>query len=66
MSGDIVKASVPKGVHEGEYIGRITIRHTGIFGLIDTNGKRHDVNCKYMTVLQKADGYSYHYERRSA
>ena len=66
MSGDIVKASVPKGVHKGEYIGRITIRQTGIFGLIDTNEKRHDVNCKYMTIMQKADGYSYHYERRSA
>lgn len=66
MSGDIVKASVPKGVHKGEYIGRIAIRQTGFFGLIDTNGKRHDVNCKYMTIFQKADGYSYHYERRSA
>ena len=66
MSGDIVKAIVPKGKHKGEYIGRITIRQSGKFGLRDTEGKRHDINCRYMTILQKADGYSYHYERRSA
>ena len=66
MSGDIVKADVPKGIHKGRYTGRITIRHTGNFGLTDTNGKRHDINCKYMSIVQKADGYSYHYERRSA
>ena len=64
MTGDIVEADVPKGKHKGHYIGRITIRNTGIFGLIDTDGKRHDINCKYMTVLQKTDGYSYCYERR--
>lgn len=66
MSGDIVKASVPKGIHKGEYVGRITIRQSGNFGLVDTDGERHDISFKYMTVLQKADGYSYHYERRPA
>ena len=66
MSGDIVRADVPNGKHKGKYVGRITIRHSDTFGLIDTNGKRHDVNCKYMSVIQKADGYNYHYERRSA
>ncbi len=66
MSGDIVEASAPKGKHMGRYTGRITIRSSGNFGLVDTGGNRHDINCKYMTVLQKADGYSYHYERRAA
>ena len=66
MSGDIVQADVPKGKHKGVHVGRITIRHTGSFGLIDAEGVRHDINCKYMTVLQKEDGYSYHYERRGA
>lgn len=66
MSGDIVVANVPKGKHTGRYVGRITIRNSGSFGLIDANKKRHDINCKYMTILQKTDGYSYHYERRLA
>ena len=66
MSGDIVRADVPRGKHKGHYTGRITIRHTGSFGLTDQTGKRHDINCKYMSVIQKADGYAYHYERRSA
>ena len=66
MTGDIVHADVPRGKHQGRYTGRITIRHSGTFGLIDAEGKRHDVNCRYMTVIQKSDGYRYHYERRSA
>ena len=66
MTGDIVKADVPKGKHKGRWTGRITIRSSGSFGLVDGNGERHDINCKYMTVIQKADGYAYHYERRPA
>ena len=66
MSGDIVKADVPKGKHKGRYTGRITIRRTGNFGMVDTEKRRHDVNCKYLTVIQKSDGYNYHYERRTA
>lgn len=66
MSGDIVTADVPKGKHKGRYTGRITIRHSGNFGLVDQAGERHDISCKYMSVIQKADGYAYHYERRPA
>lgn len=66
MTGDIVKADVPKEKHKGRWTGRITIRSSGSFGLVDGNGERHDINCKYMTVIQKADGYAYHYERRPA
>ena len=66
MSGDIVRADVPRGKHKGHHIGRITIRHSGNFGLIAQDEVRHDINCKYMSVVQKADGYAYHYERRPA
>ena len=66
MSGDIARADVPKGKHKGTHTGRITIRHNGSFMLKDANGIRRDINCKCITVIQKADGYSYKYERRPA
>ena len=66
MSGDMVKADVPKGKHKGHHVGRITIRHSGTFVLTDERGTKRDINCKYMTIVQKADGYNYKYERRFA
>lgn len=66
MTGDIVRADVPKGKHIGRHTGRITIRKSGTFALAGTDGVRRDVNCRCMTVLQKADGYNYRNERRFA
>lgn len=65
MTGDIVYADVPKGKHKGRYVGRIAIRQSGNFRMIDTNGIGHDIGCQYMTIIQKSDGYAYHYERRT-
>lgn len=65
MTGDIVRAVIPKGKYVGHHTGRITIRHRDTFA-IKTPAQKFDVNCKYLSVLQKADGYSYHYERKSA
>ena len=64
MTGDIVRAVIPKGKYAGRHTGRITIRHRDTFAL-KTNAGRFDVNCKYMTILQKSDGYSYSFERRT-
>ena len=66
VSGDIVKADIPRGKYAGRYTGRITIRHTGTFSLKTTDGAKIDVNCKHLAVIQKADGYNYKYERRTA
>lgn len=53
-TGDIVKAVVPKGKYAGTPIGRIAIRHRPSFRL---NGI--DVHPKYLTLLQRGDGYEY-------
>lgn len=55
-TGDIVKAFIPKGKYAGVHIGRIVIRHRPSFRL---NG--FDVHPKYLTILQKGDGYEYSY-----
>lgn len=54
-TGDIVLANVPKGKNKGIHIGRIAIRHRPSFLL---NGVG-DVHPKYLTLLQKNDGYGY-------
>lgn len=53
-TSDIVEAVVPKSKYAGIHIGRIAIRHRPSFRL---NG--FDVHRKYLTILQKGDGYEY-------
>lgn len=61
MSGDIVKANIPKGKYAGDYFGRITIRKTGSFALKTKDGTVPCVNYKYCKLLHRSDGYSYNY-----
>ena len=62
MSGDIVKADIPKGKYAGSYVGRINIRKSGTFLLVTTAGQRFDVNHKYCKVIHRSDGYSYFFK----
>ena len=60
QTGDIVKASIPKGKYAGNYIGRIAIRHRPSFVLQPSDGrKKFDVNPKYLQAIHQADGYEY-------
>ena len=52
--GDLVRAAVPSGKHAGVHVGCVTIRQRPSFRL---NG--HDLHPRYLTRLQKADGYAY-------
>ncbi|MCI0488954.1 MAG: RNA-guided endonuclease IscB [Blastocatellia bacterium] len=53
-TGDFVKAVIPNGKYAGDYTGRVTIRQRPSFTV---NGV--DCHPKYMTLFQRADGYSY-------
>ena len=53
-TGDLVRAVVPGGKYAGVHVGRVTIRSRPSFRL---NGI--DVHPKYLTLLQRADGYAY-------
>lgn len=53
-TGDLVKAIVPKGKNKGTHYGRVTIRQRPSFTL-----DKMDVHPKYLSLLQKADGYAY-------
>lgn len=62
MTGDIVFADIPeKYKASGRHTGRVTIRKSGYFSLLTTNGERHTVKSEFCRTLQKQDGYSYQY-----
>jgi 5-methylcytosine-specific restriction endonuclease McrA len=54
QTGDLVRAVIPRGTHVGKHTGRVTIRARPSFRL---NGI--DVHPRYLTLLQKGDGYEY-------
>jgi 5-methylcytosine-specific restriction endonuclease McrA len=53
-TGDLVKAVIPSGKNKGTHYGRVTIRQRPSFTL-----DKMDVHPKYLSLLQKADGYAY-------
>lgn len=61
QTGDIVKADIPKGKHQGQYTGRATIRKSGYFDIKDGTGKRvcQGISWRYMQILQKNSGWQY-------
>ncbi|MDF5721649.1 MAG: hypothetical protein PUP91_14445 [Rhizonema sp. PD37] len=59
QTGDIVKASLPKGKFVGVHVGRICVRKTGVFDLKTNLGKVSPVNHKYCQAIHRNDGYRY-------
>ncbi|WP_253701192.1 RNA-guided endonuclease IscB [Bacillus sp. FJAT-29814] len=66
MSGDMVKAIVPKGKYQGTWFGQIAMRSSGYVDIKDKNGKRmvQGIQAKYCQIVQRFDGYSYFVEKR--
>ncbi|MHB1268386.1 MAG: RNA-guided endonuclease IscB [Acidithiobacillus ferriphilus] len=61
QTGDLVRAAIPKGKHAGVHTGRIAIRFRHSFALkAEGADKPFDAHPKYLTVLQRSDGYAYH------
>ena len=64
QTGDYVKAVVPKGKNKGTWFGKVAVRSTGSFKITLTDGTKKDgVNYKYLSLVQRADGYSYGEEK---
>ena len=54
QTGDLVRAVVPRGKCKGTHTGRIAIRQRPSFRM-----GTFDVHPKYLTIIQRADGYEY-------
>ena len=63
-TGDIVKAIVPVGLKQGEYLERVAVRSNGNFNIETKCGLVQGIGYKYCRVIQRNDGYSYNYGRR--
>lgn len=60
-TGDIVKASIPKGKYQGQHMGRVAVRASGYFDIKDNAGKRacQGINHKHFSLVQHNSGWQY-------
>jgi len=59
QTGDMVKATVTKGVKCGTYIGRVSVRASGFFDIITPTGRTQGISYRYCTPIHNSDGYLY-------
>jgi 5-methylcytosine-specific restriction endonuclease McrA len=55
QTGDLVRADVPRGKHQGTHTDRVTVRASGSFRV----GTRDGIAYRHCTMVQRADGYDY-------
>ncbi|SRR5579883_575181 len=60
ITGDRVKAVVPARLKTaGIHIGRVAVRTSGFCAIRTSNGVIDGINVKYLTLVQRGDGYEY-------
>ena len=64
QTGDIVKAIVPSGLKQGEYLGRIAVRSSGRFDIKANKETIQGIGYRYCHIIQRSDGYLYNYKER--
>ena len=64
QTGDIVKAVVPKGLKQGEYLGRVAVRSNRNFDIKTKTKTVEGIGYKYCQIVQRCDGYLYSYKQR--
>ena len=65
-SGDLIRSDIPKGKYTGHHEGIVLCRKTGSFDIRTASGRIQGINQRYCHILQRADGYGYHKQPRSA
>ncbi|MGI5283177.1 RNA-guided endonuclease IscB [Nonomuraea polychroma] len=58
QTGDLVRATVPKGKHTGSHTGRVAVRTSGSH-TVQTASGLVKTSHKHLHLLQRADGYAY-------
>jgi hypothetical protein len=62
VTGDLVKAVVPKGKKTGVYTGRVAVRASGSFNIQTSAELVEGISHKHCKVLQRGDGYGYFFQ----
>jgi len=65
QTGDIVKADIPKGKYQGNFVGRVIIRSSGNFDIKDSMNKYicQGIPWKYIHLIQRNFGWQCQMER---
>lgn len=61
QTGDRVKAVVTQGKKQGSYVGRVAVRASGSFNIQTKERLIQSIGYKQCKVIQRADGYGYHW-----
>ena len=64
QTGDMVKAIIPKGSRQGEYIGKVAVRSSGFFNIQTKIKTIETIWYKHFHIIQRSDGYLYSYKER--
>jgi 5-methylcytosine-specific restriction endonuclease McrA len=59
-TGDIIRATVPKGKYAGQHCGRVAVRASGSFDIQTPSGVAQGVSSKHCLLVQRNDGYHYY------
>lgn len=62
QTGDMVKAIVPKGSKQGEYLGKVAVRSSGYFDIQTKTQVVQGIGFEYCHIIQRSDGYLYSYK----
>jgi 5-methylcytosine-specific restriction endonuclease McrA len=58
-TGDLVRATVTKGIKAGTYKGRVAVRASGSFNVQTAAGVVQGIGHKHCVLIMRGDGYSY-------
>ena len=64
QTGDMVKAIVPTGSKQGEYLGKVSVRSNGYFDIKTKTKAIQGIGYRFCHIIQRSDGYSYDYKER--
>ncbi|GAA3869541.1 hypothetical protein GCM10023084_23380 [Streptomyces lacrimifluminis] len=59
QTGDLVRATVPRGRRAGTYTGRVAVRASGGFNITTAAGTVQGIHHSHVRLLQRADGCAY-------
>ena len=62
QTGDMVKAVVPNGLKQGEYLGKVAVRSSGYFDIQSKTQIVQGIGYRYCHIVQRSDGYLYNYK----
>jgi hypothetical protein len=66
VTGDLVRATIPRGKYFGTHTGRVAVRGSGQFNIRTGQGLLQGIHHRYVSRLQRSDGYGYTVEHEKA